>query len=143
MTTRRSRTPRGLARARLWALWLVASTMLVGFVAMHTPVSETASASEHHFAAQLTPDTNSAGSGLSGPSPDGHHGEPTMPLDCGPMMLMCLALLIAFAVLKLVSSYEIGRVLWQRPSMIQAAQIGARQAFQALRPLQRTTVLRC
>ncbi len=136
--------PRGHSRVRAGVFWVVVAALSLGIIAMHTPVTELASSDAGHHGTStlaLTDHGDAGNQAVTGTG--GHHEDPSGGLDCGPLMLMCLAMLMVFVALKLISSFEVGRVLWQRPAVAREALIASRRAFDPLRPLQHTTVLRC
>lgn len=136
-----------------WLLALLAPALILGIVAMHSllaqaPTAEHAGMSAVTTVATTTPDHDpshvmlSAGNMNGTPDEGGHGHEGGMP-DCGGLMAMCLALLVAVGAYVAFRRNVLHRVLWHRPPPILVSSGAVRAAFEQLTPLQRTAVIRC
>ncbi|MEG9224903.1 hypothetical protein [Aeromicrobium sp. Sec7.5] len=141
-------------RARLLrvALAVGAPLVVLGLVAMHSlmTLDEGHAASHSSQVAQvgdpMTGDGHGHGSAAHATTADagGDHGAPADDRGCGPLMAMCIAMLVSIAIgVVLVRARGLRRVIEQLPVPTMITLGWERPAWQSLTPRQRTSVLRC
>ena len=146
-------------RARLLQAVLVVGAPLVvlGLIAMHSLMTlDEGHAASHttsvaQAAAPATGDDHEGagaghGSAIHAMAADagGDHGAPAHDLGCGPLMAMCIAMLVAVAIaVFLIGARGLRRIIGQIPAPTMFTLGWERPAWQSLTPLQRTTVLSC
>ena len=141
-------------RARLLRVVLVVGAPLVvlGLVAMHSLMTlDEGHAASHRStvtvaAAPATDDGHGHGSAAQATTADagGDHGAPADDRGCGPLMAMCIAMLVSVAIgVVLVHARGLRRVIEQIPVPTMITLGWERPAWQSLTPRQRTSVLRC
>ncbi len=148
-----SKVSRRLRARLLQAVLIVGAPLVVlGLIAMHSLMT----LDEGHASSHSTPVAQAAapvdgdhGVGSAGHAPttsagDDHGGAPEDDRGCGPLMAMCIAMLVTVAIgVVLVRARELRRVIEQIPVPTMITLGWERPAWQSLTPLQRTTVLRC
>ena len=134
-----------------------APLVVLGLVAMHSLMTLDGGHATSHAtsvaqaAAPATDDDHEgagAGHGSAGhvmtADAGGDHGAPAHDLGCGPLMAMCIAMLVAVAIaVFLIRARGLQRIIEQIPMPTTITLGWERPAWQSLTPLQRTTVLRC
>lgn len=134
-----------------------APLVVLGLVAMHSLMTlDEGHATSHNTSVALAAapvtgdDHEEAGSSHQGAGhakaadADGDHGAPAHDLGCGPLMAMCIAMLVAVAIaVFLIRARGLQRIIEQIPVPTMITLGWERPAWQSLTPLQRTTVLRC
>ncbi len=136
-----------------WLLAGLAPALILGIIAMHSLLAQ-APTSEHTGMAAVSPATSTSSEhGATHPESsmtaaaiapdDGGHGQEGPMPDCGGLMVMCMAMLVAAAAYVALRRGALHRVLWKRPLPIKVRFGTVRAAFEQLTPLQRTAVIRC
>ncbi len=142
-------------RVRLLQVVLVVGAPLVvlGLVAMHSLMTmddghgAAHSSSISQSAGELAPGDHqqheSAGLVMASGAGD-EHGAPADDGGCGPLMAMCIAMLVAVAIgVVLLRARGLRRIIGQIPLPTMVTMGWERPPWESLTPLQRTTVLRC
>jgi len=141
-------------RVRLLHVALVvgAPLLVLGLIAMHSLMTlDDGHAAAHSSVVAQAGDgamADESGHGASGhaasSSTGDEHGAPAHDLGCGPLMAMCIAMLVVVAIgVVLIRARGLRRIIEQLPVPTMITLGWERPAWQSLTPLQRTTVLRC
>ena len=139
MGTSSTRQRRAPITARAVVGWLLAPALLLGVIAMHAMVSAPTGHAEHvdHAVVAASVDTASADHATAMPPAEGGSAD----LGCGTVLMMCLAILLAVALV--LRSAPARRWLARGRRAWSGGPVLRRSPFAVMPVLLSTSILRC